>query len=322
MTGLKEFTEDVMQQIKDYLPEEYQNVECTVENREKNNGIIRRGLSLSQPGERISPIIYMEPFYEKIQRGVSMSLVMPEIANMCEMSMKNMSKIQILDLTSYEEAKEHMTVKMVNTRANQRMLRELPHKELEDLSVFCQIELPSSSDDHSETINVTHEIIERWGVDQDVVIKGALESAEKKHPPVMIAMQDALEWCMGNQKEEFNLLETGSAQELDINGMFVLSNQVKVHGAAVLTYPGMSEKLNELFPDGFYVIPSSIHEILIVSQKLEISPKQLGEMVREVNRTAVSREDILSDRVYQFDKDKGRICQVSESIEKARGMER
>ena len=50
--------------------------------------------------------------------------------------------------------------------------------------------------------------------------------------------------------------------------------------------------------------------------------KELGQMVREVNRDMVSREEVLSDRVYEYDKDLGKICQVPESIQKSREVTR
>ena len=53
-----------------------------------------------------------------------------------------------------------------------------------------------------------------------------------------------------------------------------------------------------------------------------MEPQELGKIVREVNRTEVSRADVLSDRVYEYDREKEKICQVPESIERKRGLER
>lgn len=85
---------------------------------------------------------------------------------------------------------------------------------------------------------------------------------------------------------------------------------------------GCNGKVDQLFPEGFYILPSSIHETLIIPKDGAMTPKELGEMVREVNRTEVLREEVLSDRVYEYDREKGKIRQVTESLEKARVMER
>ena len=82
------------------------------------------------------------------------------------------------------------------------------------------------------------------------------------------------------------------------------------------------EKISRLFPEGFYILPSSIHEVLIVPKDGELVPKELGNLVREVNQIEVSSDEVLSDRVYEFDREKGKIRQIPESLPKERGMER
>ena len=68
-------------------------------------------------------------------------------------------------------------------------------------------------------------------------------------------------------------------------------------------------------------LPSSIHEILTVPKDVNLPPQDLGRMVREVNRWEVPREDVLSDCVYEYDREKGKLRQVPESVERGKGME-
>ena len=77
-----------------------------------------------------------------------------------------------------------------------------------------------------------------------------------------------------------------------------------------------------IFTEGFYVLPSSVHEVLIVPDNGEMEPKMLGEMVREVNKNEVERQEVLSDRVYSYDKEKHQIRQEPDSIQKVKEMER
>ena len=103
---------------------------------------------------------------------------------------------------------------------------------------------------------------------------------------------------------------------------YVLTNMENQYGASMITQPEVLNKLNQLFPEGFYVLPSSVHEVLIVPDNGEVEPRRLGEMVREVNRAEVKREEVLSDRVYRYDKEKHQIRQEPDSIQKAKEMER
>lgn len=75
-------------------------------------------------------------------------------------------------------------------------------------------------------------------------------------------------------------------------------------------------------PFSCYLLPSSLHEMIIIPKDLGMTPKEMGEMVREVNQKEVARDEILSDRIYEFDKEKRQLCQIPESIEKAKEMER
>ena len=76
----------------------------------------------------------------------------------------------------------------------------------------------------------------------------------------------------------------------------------------------MLEKVDQLFPEGFYILPSSVHELLVIPKSLEISPRELGKMVRAISRSEVAKEDQLSDRVYEYDREAGKIRQVPESV--------
>lgn len=64
--AVRAFAEGVTQQIKDYLPEDYQNMQCEVSEQQKNNGVVMTGIVLNMPGQKIAPVVYMEPFYDQI----------------------------------------------------------------------------------------------------------------------------------------------------------------------------------------------------------------------------------------------------------------
>ena len=145
---------------------------------------------------------------------------------------------------------------------------------------------------------------------------------EKTNHPALVSMDDIMSEMISGYHPD-NLLEQSKCIEENARvPMYVLSNERKSYGAASMICPGVMEKVDQLFPEGFYILPSSIHETLIIPKDGAMTPKELGEMVREVNRTEVLREEVLSDRVYEYDREKGKIRQVTESLEKARVMER
>ena len=83
--------------------------------------------------------------------------------------------------------------------------------------------------------------------------------------------------------------------------MKVLSNRQQLNGAACMLYPGVLDQIAAQMGCGFYILPSSVHEVILLPDRGEEDPGSLKSMVVQVNRTQVPREDILTDSLYCFD---------------------
>jgi hypothetical protein len=138
------------------------------------------------------------------------------------------------------------------------------------------------------TANVTEGILEQYGVTEDELYKAALESAKEITPVICKSMYDTLVEMMGEEAKMF------IPQDDNYDKMYVLSNKQKVNGASAILY---AENLP--FKD-FYMLPSSRHEVLLVSMECGMSESALSAMVKEVNATEVSAEDRLSDNAYCY----------------------
>ena len=84
--------------------------------------------------------------------------------------------------------------------------------------------------------------------------------------------------------------------------MYVLSNRFQSFGAAVILYPNRLKQIGCVMDDDYYVLPSSVHDVLIVPAEYVRNRKMLDEMVREVNQVCVEEEEILSDHAYYYDR--------------------
>lgn len=321
-TAVKLFAEGVAQQIKDYLPEEYKNVECKVTEQQKNNGKVLTGILLKMPDQKVAPVIYMEAFYERIRKGEPLDQIMNCIADMYGQALSVQQLPENLDFTDYDSVKDYLTIQVINTKANRQMLSEVIHKEMEDLSVICRLEFPMTTEEETGSVKVTHEIMKQWGVSPEEIYQKAVDNAVKNQPPVLTSLEDLVLEMSGLPLEAKNLFQLEEGEEVPKDGMFVLSNQMGINGASVLAYPNLQEQLEAVFPYGCYILPSSVHEIIIVPKDFGKTPKELGKMVRQTNKSDVEREEVLSDRVYEFDKEERRLREIPESIEKGKKMER
>lgn len=310
MNETRMFADEVVTGITKYFPEDRQ-IQCRVVETMKNNNVARVGITFHEQGDKVGPVIYMEPYREAAIDGRPMSEIMREIAGIASRSMDKTERIGSLDYGDYESVKEYLSVTLINGRDNRQMLSRMPHRQMEDLALILELKFPM--EEGVGSIKVSHELAELWAVDTDTLFAQAQENSLKAEPPSLHRMEDTmLSLAFGRDAAE-NLLENPAPEEVP-SQLYVLSNMSKNKGAAVLSYPGVLEKAEQLFPKGFYILPSSIHELLIVPKSPEIDPRELGEMVRAVNRAEVAKEEQLSDRVYEYDREAGTIRQVPESI--------
>ncbi|MBS5322321.1 MAG: hypothetical protein KHY34_01265 [Lachnospiraceae bacterium] len=316
----KVFAEGVVQNIKAYLPPELQEVECTVVENQKNNGVLLIGVMFKMPDQDIAPVIYMNPFYENIKKGESIENVMESIAD-CFIENQECQEIsQGINLLKYESVKDYIEPALINTRANQKMLSQMPHEKIEDLSIIYKLVFPSTNENGRASMKITNEMVEVWGVPQKELHETALANGVHRQPAILQDMENVMREILFNESSTDNLLE--QVDSIIYGEMFVLSNPDRKDGAAVLAYPDLLKQVDEKFDGGVYILPSSIHECLVVPKRQGRSPKELGEMVREVNATEVDRQEVLSDRVYEFDRERNCLSQVAVSIDRGREMER
>ena len=287
MNETRLFAEKVVAGIMDYLPEE-KEMQCRVVETKKNNNVNRVGITFREAGDNIGPVIYMEPYREAAANGRPMDDLMREIAETVSRSMEKTQHFEPMDYGDYESVKGYLSVTLINGRKNRQMLSQMPYRQMEDLALILELKFPM--EEGTGSIKVSHELAAQWEVDTDALFEQAERNAMKAEPAVLQKMEDVLSLLETDGKEVENLLDAESPQTAE-SGLYVLSNQSKVRGAAVLSYPGVMEKIDHLFPEGFYILPSSVHELLIVPKSPELDPKELGEMVRSINRSEVAKEE-------------------------------
>lgn len=254
----KVFAEDVAQNIKAYLPPELQEVECTVVENQKNNGVILTGVMFKMPDQDITPVIYMNPFYEDIKKGESIENVMESIADCFIENQECRAISQGIDLMKYESVKDYIEPALINTRANQKALSQMPHEKMEDLSIIYKVVLPSTGESGRASMKITNEMAEAWGVSPKELHETALANGVRRKPAVLQDMGTIMTGNYFNDAAPENLLE--QADIVLYGDMFVLSNADRMDGAAVLAYPNLLKQVEEKFAGGVYILPSSIHE--------------------------------------------------------------
>lgn len=322
MNTIYQFTEEVAEQIKDYLPEEYKDMESQIDRMPKINAGYQDAVRLQRKGNIGLARMSLEPYFDAYKRGVPINEIMEHIADRAVIYLEPEDKGFIGKMKNFENVRDLLSPILLNTRSNYQILQDMPHMRIEDLSVICQIELPEQ--DGGWSMKVRHEHLRQWGIGKEQLFKQLLENMQKPGVYILQEVKDCIKDILEERDSQVNLLDAIDSCEKSPEGgeIYALSNAKRTYGAAAMICPSVMEKINQLFPDGYYILPSSLHECLIVPKPCVISLERLRDMVREINVTELQNNEILSDNVYEYDRESKRIRQAPKTYEKEKGMER
>ena len=296
MEDFEVFAENVKNQILEFLPEEYQSASAEMKQVFKNNNERRLGISIQKEGWEIAPILYLEEYYQMLQEGNLETEVLQRIAREyldCDRGMpQNVGEL----IPDFESAKEQLWLKLVGKESNQRKLERCVYKEVEGTDLVATFQLRVRIPGLEEgNISVDKRIMEKWGCDVDSLYESVLANMVCQMPAQVSEIDSVLTGDEGGGKPE-----EVSCQE---KKLYVLRNTEESHGAATLLYPGVLQALAENSGADLFILPSSIHEVLVMKADGEINAGELQYMVMDINRHMVEPEEVLSDQVYRYDRE-------------------
>lgn len=275
----------------------------------KNNGVVLRGLTVMQDDSNISPTIYLNNYYEDYTSGrVTLVNVVNDVMDTYNRNKVNQS-VDMRCFLNYESVKHHIVYKLVNTEKNKTLLEDIPHVGFLDLSIVFQC-LVAQEDIGTASILIHNVHMKLWDISVEELYRAAKENTQRLQKYEIKSMADVLyEIRMAEDSEEFD--DDDCIPELsDSVPMYVLSNKSRVDGAACMLYPNLIRDFAEAIGSSLYIIPSSIHELLLLPAGHEEESREIKRMIREINDTQVSTEEILSYSLYFYDREEGKIIKL------------
>ena len=218
-----------------------------------------------------------------------------------------MSYLEDETATNYDKAKKYLSLELINTARNEDLLAKVPHYEVLDMSVVYRLRL-SNGHNECESILVTNDVLDNYGITAEQLKADALENAPKVFPVEVKGITEVLADSMGMTSEELS----GGQPEI----MYVASVENRVKGAGVLMYPGFLKKYADKIGADLYVLPSSIHEVLLVKDEGQFTAQELKDMVVDVNSSIVDPEEQLTDSAYHYDRSRD-LFEFAEDYEKS-----
>lgn len=282
----KEFEQQVLELLQDGWREDEL---VRIEHIKKNNNQTVTGLRVSKEGQCLVPIVYLEDFYTLYQNGLPMEDVLQEIRFFYDMAILHAPTAFSVD-KGFDEIREEIIFRLVNYEANQELLERCPHIRLHDLAVTFRW-LVCTEEGSISTTMIDNDLMELWGVSREELLLIATENTESWMPASIQSLEEFLMESGGILHDE--------KRELPV---FIATNSMRINGASVILYDGFLHSFAERIQGDFFVLPSSIHEVLLlpVANQDEDCQRGLRSMVREVNESLVEKEDYLSDQLYVY----------------------
>lgn len=255
----------------------------------KNNNISRIGITISEPEVNISPTIYMEEFYQEFQQGLSITEILTNVMDIYK-EIRFDHSWELDELRDFSSIKHKVVYKLIHKKENALLLMDLPFITYHDLAIVFYIIL-DMEDSGSGTILITNSLLSAWKITIDDLYCAAKINTPLLLPSKFSTMHSVICKMLGTDNIDEDCCD---------NHMYVLTNSMSHFGAAVILYPNVLEEVAMELHDDFYLLPSSIHELIVLPRKYSPSTEDIDRMIVEINETQVSPDEILSDHSYYY----------------------
>lgn len=287
--NLKAFEELVKENVSIKLGSRY---EVTINKITKNNDTILSGLTIRQGDLNISPTIYLNEYYEGYENGqYTLSSIVNHIIETYKKN-KTDKSVDMKFFLDFDSVRPFIVHRIINTERNKDFLKDVPHVEFLDLSIVFMVIINGyvNYNNGLASITVTNSHCKIWEVGIDELVFTARQNTPRLMPATLKTMDEIL----------MKAKAYGS-------NMMVVSNNYGLYGASAMLDKNYLRDLSDAFGDNYYILPSSIHELIVLVDDFGMHSEELKEMVRTINATMVDPEEVLSDSVYYFDRENDRL---------------
>ena len=250
--------------------------------------------------ENMGLCFYMHQEYEDYQSGKTISQTvafLKEVINNERKKMDAFDEHSLLEnLSNYEFIKERLVVEAVNFSNNEEFLEFVPHQTIGDVSCVYRVVINDFSDKEKRaSFVIRNDMLKQWHISEDQLHYDAVNNSMKVEP-ITIKEFDT----MGLPEAPFKICTTPN----------------QMNGSGVLFYENFGEVIDKNGLGDCYIIPSSVHELLLCPKSKGFDPDALTDMLVEVNATQVDIKEQLANHIFEYDsKSKEVIPLFEESLD-------
>jgi hypothetical protein len=226
------------------------------------------------------------------------------------------------EIVSADYIREHAFLQIINAEQNQDMLLEVPYRPvpgMDDLVAIPRVRVIADNGIVG-SYKVTNNILMRAGLTSADIFSAAAENGERLFPAIVKPLNEH----MRDMIDERSVLGQEMLEVMDAmppSPIWVVGNQQGAFGAASILYKDMPRKVSRILQEDYYILPSSVHELLIVGTSEAYDPEELQAIVKDVNATIVKEDEKLSDNIYLYDAERDEILTIDGGQEKGQDLE-
>lgn len=189
-----------------------------------------------------------------------------------------MAREVIKVMENRESMESRVTYRLVNKKNVRPDGHEIYDTWKGDLVIVYRIDI-----DHEKNAIINENILhQQFNGDMEKIRRLARENTPRLHPPVFKGMMETMAEIMGFPVSD------------EPEQMYVLTNENKTGGATSILYPGIGNIIREKVKGAYYLIPSSVHELIIIPAD-GMEYEDLNKIIGDVNGTQVPEFEQLGD---------------------------
>ncbi len=252
-------------------------------------------LMVSVGEAKMSMAFRLQEIYQSVENGEDIDHAVFKMVNTIEDSIsviKNKEDEVKSLISDYDVVKDQTYLRMIP--GNSPILKDTPHKMIEDMALVVNIQIDALSGQNGRScVVVSKPLMEMYGIDEAQLFADAEKNSLSNEPMVFTPLGDMIK----------NLIQAENLPTPEDAGIvtYIASNKSGFHGAAVAGYPDFCKKATEAIGGSFYMLPSSVHEFILIKDDGNHKPKDLNAMIKNVNETVLEPRDILASQCYHYD---------------------
>lgn len=258
----------------------------------------------------VRPTLYLDDYLDDIFNE-NEGQIARRILNDAYIAFENIPDIP-KELFDVEYIKQNLFVHLVNYESNKDYLNDVPHQKVHDLAIVPRVKVGEDG-----SFVVTNEMQKIIKMTDEEILEVGKRNTISGNQFTLKGMGSVIEDITGAELSE------DIEQEMEIPLMVVLAKDNNF-GATALIDEKFINGVGEYLKEDFYILPSSVHELLILPKSKAPEVEYLEEMVKTVNAdmSLVKKEDFLSNTVYQFDTLTQKVTMATKQLIDVEGIER